>query len=253
MRVEMAARTPASSAGVDLYIDRLGHDVVSHAIVIPDVNPEIWQLRPDFVALSIVVRGGRNEPGHDLAGSQFTRPAWAEDHLAAWREAYKAFGSKPQRTPCSAEALWRRLERDGALTSINAVVDLYNAVSLRYAIPVGGEDLATYQGAPRLLRATGTEMFQATRDGQPVDETVDRGEVIWRDDAGVTCRRWNWRQSARTRITLSSTDMWFIIERLEPMSLEALDAAGDALTAGLFALQPSARITRTVIQPPPIA
>ena len=213
----------------------------------PDVNPEIWQLRPDFVALSIVVRGGRNESGRDLVASAFSRPAWAEGHLAAWREAYKAFGSKPQRTPSSAEALWRRLERDGSLASINAVVDLYNAVSLRFAVPVGGEDLALYHGVPRLLRASGDEVFQATRDGQPVDETVDRGEVIWRDDAGVTCRRWNWRQTARTRITPLSTDMWFIIERLEPMSLDALAAAGDELTAGLLALKPDASITSTVI------
>jgi DNA/RNA-binding domain of Phe-tRNA-synthetase-like protein len=218
--------------------------------VTPDVNPEIWQLRPDFVALSIVVRGGRNAMGRDLVASAFSRPAWAEDHLSAWRDAYKAFGSKPQRTPCSAEALWRRLDRDGALASINAVVDLYNAVSLRFAVPVGGEDLATYHGVPRLLRAAGDEAFQATRDGQSVDETVDRGEVIWRDEFGVTCRRWNWRQTARTRITKSSTDMWFIVERLEPMPLDALRAAGDALTAGLLALKPDALITSTVIQAP---
>jgi DNA/RNA-binding domain of Phe-tRNA-synthetase-like protein len=217
--------------------------------VIPDVNSEIWQLRPDFVALSIVARGCRNGSGHELLAADFSQPVWAVDHLAAWREAYKAFGSKPQRTPCSAEALWRRLARDGTLGSINAVVDLYNTISLRYAVPVGGEDLASYQGAPRLLRANGDEVFQAVRDGQPVDEVVDRGEVIWRDDVGVTCRRWNWRQTPRTQITSRSTDMWFIIERLEPMPLAALTAAGDELVAGLLGLQPDTAITSTLIQP----
>jgi DNA/RNA-binding domain of Phe-tRNA-synthetase-like protein len=215
----------------------------------PDVNPEIWQLRPDFIALSLVVRGGRNEAGRDLAAGTIARPAWANDHLAAWRDAYRAFGSKPQRTPCSAEALWRRLDRDGTLGSINAIVDLYNAVSLRYAVPVGGEDLAMYRGAPRLIRAKGDEVFHATRDGQLVEEIVDPGEVIWRDDAGVTCRRWNWRQTARTRITTSSTDMWFVIERLDPMPLDALRAAGEELAAGLLGLQPGAEITTTLIQP----
>lgn len=121
----------------------------------PFVNEAVWALRPDFVALSIVVRGGRNETsdaGAAMQGRQIARPAWADDHLAAWRDAYRAFGAKPQRTPCSAEvgslcgptsqrwlgdpprtadALWRRVERNGALTPINAVVDLYNAVSLR--------------------------------------------------------------------------------------------------------------------------
>jgi DNA/RNA-binding domain of Phe-tRNA-synthetase-like protein len=219
--------------------------------VTPVVNPEIWQLRPDFTALSLVVRGGRNGAGRDLVAGDFVRPAWAEDHLAAWREAYKAFGSKPQRTPCSAEALWKRLDRDGRLGTINAVVDLYNAVSLRYAIPVGGEDLAAYQGVPHLVRAAGDERFPAMRDGQPVDEAVDPGEVVWRDDIGVTCRRWNWRQTARTRITTTSTDMWFIIERLTPMPLDVLHQAGETLAAGLRALQPEALISSTLIQAPP--
>lgn len=144
--------------------------------MIPEVNPEIWQLRPDFVALSLVVRGGRNEAGQNLLAHRFARPAWAQTHLAAWRDAYIAFGSKPQRTPCSAEALWRRLDRDGALTSINAVVDLYNAVSLRYAVPVGGEDLATYQGAPRLVRARGTECFTQREMDNPSTRSWTQGK-----------------------------------------------------------------------------
>jgi DNA/RNA-binding domain of Phe-tRNA-synthetase-like protein len=82
----------------------------------PTIDPAIWQLRPDFAALSIVVRGGRNAPS---AGNDDWRPTapppWAQPHLEAWREAYRAFGSKPQRTPCSAEALRWRVERDGRL------------------------------------------------------------------------------------------------------------------------------------------
>lgn len=36
---------------------------------------------------------------------------------------------------------------------------------------------------------------------EPAVEHPRPGEVIWRDDAGVTCRQWNWRQCTRTRIT----------------------------------------------------
>jgi DNA/RNA-binding domain of Phe-tRNA-synthetase-like protein len=135
----------------------------------PEVNAAVWALRPDYVALSIVVRGGRNEASAVHSGTvsaNMPRPAWAEPHLASWREAYKAFGAKPQRTPCSAEALWRRLQRDGTLVSINALVDLYNAISVTYAVPVGGEDLSAYVGAPRLVRAAGNEPFETTREGQ---------------------------------------------------------------------------------------
>ena len=212
----------------------------------PQVNPEIWALRPDFVALSVVVHSGRNEapaPGGAGPARPVERPFWAEAHLAAWREAYRAFGAKPQRTPCSAEALWKRVEREGALAAISAVVDLYNAVSLRYAVPVGGEDLAAYAGVPQLVRADGSEPFMTVRDGFPVVEMVEPGEVIWRDDSGATCRRWNWRQTPRTRLDVATTEMWFVLERLEPMPIDALLEAGAALVAGLRALAPAADIT----------
>ena len=55
---------------------------------------------------------------------------WREAHLEAWRDAYRAFGAKPQRTPCSAEALLRRVQREGTLPRINAIVDLYNALNV---------------------------------------------------------------------------------------------------------------------------
>jgi len=219
----------------------------------PHVNPEVWALRPDFVALSLVVRGGRNEArsGADAGPARpVERPSWADAHLEAWREAYRAFGAKPQRTPCSAEALWKRVERDGALSPINAVVDLYNEVSLRYAVPVGGEDLSAYAGVPRLVRAAGDEPFLTTRDGEPVVETVEPGEVIWRDDRGVTCRRWNWRQTPRTRLDVASTDMWFVLERLDPMPIDSLVEAGDMLVAGLRKLAPNAQIAIELVMEP---
>lgn len=217
----------------------------------PVVNEAIWRLRPDFVALSIVVRGGANAPSAAAAtASAVARPAWADGHLAAWRDAYRAFGAKPQRTPSSVEALYRRLEREGTMARINAVVDLYNEVSVRFALPVGGEDLARYAGQPRLVRAGGGEPFETMREGQPFVEPVDAGEVVWRDDAGVTCRRWNWRQSPRTRLDLATTDMWFVLERLEPMPLAALEEAGDALVDGLRRLAPAAAVERTLLSRP---
>lgn len=206
----------------------------------PRIAPEIFALRPDFMALSIFVEGIANTATTEFSRGELTSAAarladasWAEAHLNAWREAYRAFGAKPQRTPCSAEALRKRCERDGALPEANAVVDLYNAVSLRFAIPVGGEDASCYQGPPQLVRALGEETFDTIADGQPKLETVDKGEVVWRDSRGVTCRRWNWRQGTRTRITETSSTLWFVLERLDPMPVEALLTAGRELIVGL--------------------
>ena len=206
----------------------------------PRIAPEIFALRPDFMALSIFMEAAPNTASTAFSRARLASAAgdlgsapWAEAHLNAWRDAYRAFGAKPQRTPCSAEALRKRCERDGTVPATNAVVDLYNAISLRFAIPVGGEDAAAYVGSPQLVRATGAETFDTMADGQPKLETVEKGEVVWRDSLGVTCRRWNWRQGTRTRITEASTSLWFVLERLEPMPTEALLMAGKELVEAL--------------------
>jgi DNA/RNA-binding domain of Phe-tRNA-synthetase-like protein len=217
----------------------------------PTIAPEIFALRPDFAALSIYAEDVRNKPS-DAHSETLLRDAclaldsapWAEAHLASWRDAYRAFGAKPQRTPCSVEALRKRAQRDGMLPTVNAVVDLYNALSLRHALPVGGEDAALYEGSPHLIRAAGDEPFDTVAEGAPRIETAEQGEVVWRDDRGITCRRWNWRQGIRTRITEHSTRMWFVLERLEPMPIEALLEAGENLIEGLQRLSPGVRTSR---------
>lgn len=216
----------------------------------PTIAPDVYALRPDFRALSIMAEGITNADSTPESGVALARAcrepcgaAWAEPHREAWREAYRAFGAKPQRTPCSAEALLKRATRDGTLPGINAVVDLYNAVSLRYALPVGGENVDAYRGSPRLVRATGSEAFDAMQAGAPIVEHPDQGEVVWRDELGVTCRRWNWRQGLRTRIEVPTTRMWFVLEALGPMPDAALMEAGHELADGLRQLSPGASIS----------
>ena len=212
---------------------------------VPVVAPEVFALRPDFRVLSIHVKGMANTASNPetkaALASACRAPCaepWAEAHCEAWREAYRAFGAKPQRTPCSAEALLKRVVRDGTLPSVNAVVDLYNAVSLRFAIPVGGENAEAYAGAPHLVRASGSEPFETMQAGAPLIEVPEPGEVIWRDERGVTCRRWNWRQGTRTRIEATTTDMWFVLEALDPMPDATLMDAGRKLIRGLRSLSP---------------
>lgn len=212
----------------------------------PQISPAIYRLRPDFTALSITVVGALNAPSDAASAALLTAACkaandepWAQAHLEAWREAYRSFGAKPQRTPCSAEALRKRADRDGELPLVNAVVDLYNAVSLRYAVPVGGEDAARFEGDPALVVASGGEPFDTVQSGTPAVEHVDAGEVVWRDGRGVTCRRWNWRQGVRTRIAEDTQQMWFVLERLGPMPIDALHEAGEALIDGLRRLSPN--------------
>ena len=220
----------------------------------PIVDPAVRALRPDFVALSLVARGARNGPSDAESAARLAEacraaadsPDWAAAHLDAWREAYRGFGAKPQRTPCSAEALRKRAQRDGGLPPINRMVDLYNALSVRWAVPIGGEDLAAYEGPPRLVRATGDEIFEALSNGEAVIEHPDPGEVVWRDDRGVTCRRWNWRQGRRTRLDERTTRAFFVFDRLEGLAVEDLHRAADDLSGLLRERWPACRLERLV-------
>jgi DNA/RNA-binding domain of Phe-tRNA-synthetase-like protein len=85
------------------------------------------------------------------------------------------------------------------------------------------------------------------KDGAPAVEAPEAGEVVWRDDRGVTCRRWNWRQGVRTRLNPDARRMWFILESLGAMPIEALEQARDKLVAGLQAMSPGARIEAGLI------
>ncbi|MGA4582814.1 B3/4 domain-containing protein [Enterobacter hormaechei] len=218
------------------------------SLLTPSIDSRLVGIAPGFRALSIlVVAAPITQP--EVAPAALAQACqqmlnddvpWAENHLAAWDEVFKAFGAKPKRTPCSASALRKRVMRDGSLPPLDPVVDIYNAISIRYAIPVGGENLAAYSGAPRLTLADGSEPFDTFKEGEPVVENPEPGEVIWRDDLGVTCRRWNWRQGIRTRLDSQAQSMWFILESLPSMPLAALQEAGDELVSNLQKLMPGA-------------
>ena len=222
------------------------------------VDDAVFALRPDYRAVLVTADGLRGGAG-DGTSERFLAAAEATardrldgrrpeelPHPAAWRGAYRAFGAKPQRTRPSVEALLRRLDPDG-LPRIDRITDVYNAVSVGHLLPLGGEDRAAYAGPPRLVRADGTEPFDTTAGGEPVVEHPEPGEVVWRDDAGVTCRRWNWRQGVRTRITTGTTSALFVLDVLDPMTDDAARAAADALTEGLLALGPDVAVHRRLL------
>ena len=221
------------------------------------VDDAVFTLQPDYRAVLVAVNGlipGPSDQASDallVAAEEAARRATSErpvdqlPHVAAWRDAYRAFGAKPQRTRNSVEALLRRAA--SGLPRVNRLTDIYNAVSVLHQIPVGGEDLTRYCGAPRLVRATGTEPFDTMADGVTVTEHPEPGEVVWCDDTGVTCRRWNWRQARRTQLSDDTTSALFIIDALEPMTDEALHAATEDLISHLMRLGPDVEVARRLI------
>jgi len=221
------------------------------------VDHAVFELRPDYRALLLVVDGLVPVPSDQDSEALLERaessarqalretPVDQLPHIAAWRAAYRAFGAKPQRTRNSVEALMRRTE--SGLPRVNRLTDIYNAVSVLHQLPLGGEDLTGYSGAPQLIRATGTEPFDTTADGTAVIEHPDAGEVVWCDDAGVTCRRWNWRQARRTQLRDDTTTALFIMDVLDPMTDAALQATLDDLSSHLLRLGPDVHIARRLM------
>ena len=232
-------------------------DLLQKFVADGHVDAAVFALRPDYrvvlMAVDRVVPGPSDQSGEALLLEAETkarrmlrdRPADAIPHVAAWREAYRAFGAKPQRTRPSVEALLRRVE--AGLPRIDRITDAYNAVSIACLLPVGGEDLDRYAGAARLVRAAGDEDFDTTADGQPAVEHPDPGEVVWRDDRGVTCRRWNWRQCVRTRITHTTTTAMFVLDGLAALGPGGLRAAEAELTESLAGLSPGATFTSRLL------
>ena len=224
------------------------------------VEPAVFELRPDYRALLLVVDGLDPDAASSSADELIDRaeaharallatsPVEDLPHIAAWRDAYRAFGAKPQRTRNSLEALTRRAAH--GLPRVNALTDVYNAISVLHQLPLGGEDLHRYEGPARLVRAIGEEPFAAIANGESVIEHPEAGEVVWRDDAGVTCRRWNWRQGRRTGLSDETRTAFFILDVLAPVTDLELTAAADALAQALSALDSEVHVSRRLVDAP---
>jgi DNA/RNA-binding domain of Phe-tRNA-synthetase-like protein len=222
------------------------------------IAPEVFQLRPDYRALLLVITNIPPAPS-DAQSEALLQEAEASakatlaktpvteiPHVKAWREAYTAFGAKPKKTQNSLEALTRRVDK--GLPRVNRLTNIYNAISVKHQIPLGGEDLDKYSGAPFLTRAKGDEKFEMNSRGEVVNEPPSTGEVIWCDDVGVTCRVWNWRQGPRTALTDDTTNVLIIMDALQPFSDNQLNAAAEELSQVLSGLSPEVKVFRRLLK-----
>jgi DNA/RNA-binding domain of Phe-tRNA-synthetase-like protein len=218
------------------------------------VDPAVHAEHPDYVALVLLASGLGNGPSDAGSEAQLAAAeahlrdsglerATEHPHIAAWRAAFSAFGAKPSRYPSSAEALIGRVLKGQPLPRVNALVDLYNAVSVRHVVPLGGEDADRLEGPLHLTVAAGGEPFDPRGDGLDL-EAVPAGEVVWRDDRGVTCRRWNWRQGRRTQLTDATTRAFFVFDRLDGLAVDELHDAADELADLLRDRWPDCRLDR---------
>lgn len=144
-----------------------------------------------------------------------------EPKIESWRKAYSSFGAKPKKYKSSVESLFRMILKGVDLRHIGKVVDTYNFISLKHMVPAGGDDMAKVEGDVVLRFARGDEPFTALNSSQ--EEVVKQGEVIYADDRDVLCRRWNWRECDKTKMTEETRDVVLVVEGLPPVTGEEME------------------------------
>jgi len=150
--------------------------------------------------------------------------------LAAWRQTFRQFDVNPTKYRSAPEALLRRLTKSGDIPSINALVDIGNLVSIRYALPVAVFDTRAVRRPVTVHLADGSERYRELGSEETVQPEV--GEVIFSDATDmVLARRWCWRQSAESAAHRDTTDILIAVEAQHEQGQHDVQAAVDDLLA----------------------
>lgn len=190
------------------------------------VENEFWSLFPEAQISVLVVKGldntvdeskgpyfkslldkGAKRAEEYISDDNFTQ----NEVIQEWRQAFSKFKTK-KGARSSIEALLKRISQGREFNPINPLVDIYNSVSLSYAVPCGGEDLEKIAGHLRLGKAKGGEPFFPL--GAESDAPALPEEIIYYDDEGAVCRCLNWREAQRTMLTEETKDAVLVIEAI---------------------------------------
>lgn len=142
------------------------------------------------------------------------------DHpmIQPWSQAYGKFGINPKKYPPSIAALLKRIKSGKDIPHINLLVDIYNYFSLKYVLPIGGEDLDWLCGDLNLTFTKGGEPFRPI--GSIEVEQAQEGEAAYMDNGGITCKYWNYRECERTKFTPKTVNAVLLIEDLSKMHMD---------------------------------
>lgn len=201
------------------------------------VENEFWELFPQAQISIMVAKGLDNsvDESKDLyfkslldKGSKRAEdfisdePFTQNEIIQEWRQAFTKFKTK-KGARSSIEALLKRVSQGREFNPINPLVDIYNSVSLSYAVPCGGEDIDKIEGGLHLAKAQGGEPFFPL--GAETDAPALPEEIIYHDDEGAVCRCLNWREAKRTMLTEETRDAVLVIEAVNEEQAKRAQAA----------------------------
>ena len=164
-----------------------------------------------------------------LAAEHIQNPEFTQNPIIrTWRDAFYKFKTK-KGARCSIEAQLKRVSKGNDIGTIIPLVDIYNGISLKYGVPIGGENIDAFDGDIRLTVAEGGEEFITY--GSDKSEPPYPGEVVYKDNAGAICRCFNWRESVRTMLTEDTTNAFMIIETVAGERDDVMDQALEEMKA----------------------
>lgn len=201
------------------------------------VDSSFWELFPEAKIGVVTLKDFNNiqeqlpefegllKESNEMATAYLTEPVFSDNAvIKVYRDAYKKFKTK-KGVRSSIENLLKRSQGEKAVGNINLLVDIYNAASLRYALPCGAEDMDTFVGDLRLTITEGGDEFYLI--GEEENNPTLPNELCYKDDAGAVCRCFNWRDGARTMITPNTKNAFLVIELIDPSREDALQEALD--------------------------
>ena len=219
---------------------------------------EIWRDFPKLVPGVIVADGiapdvavgEQIEKYSRLASGRLANATESElPEIRAWRQTFSRMGLKPTQYRCASESLLRRFRKEGSLPRIHPLIDLCNAVSLAYAIPIAVFDRSRINGSLKVRRATGDELYE-TFAGEL--EHPEQGEVIFADNDGrAHARRWTNRQSGASAIRDSTSEILIVAEAMHPTAAEDIPRLIADLANDLRTLWPTTPTTAILTQASP--
>ena len=204
-------------------------DAAIGILAVRDMRPAADVPPEDAAAVARLLRDANEQANRHLTSNTISE----NEAVRVWREAYRMFKTK-KGARCSIENLLKRVLKGNPVGSITPSVDVYNAISLKYALPVGGEDLDSLAGDLRLGVTEGGDAFLPL--GEDAEDPTLPGELCYRDDEGAVCRCWNWRDGQRTMLTENTKNAFLILECVDPARTDDLKAAAAMLAEKVQAL-----------------
>jgi DNA/RNA-binding domain of Phe-tRNA-synthetase-like protein len=221
--------------GAHAFLKRGGPVYFEHSSEIwgdfPELVPGV--LFAEGIAPDVSVDGSIDEFNARAESRLATAPEAELPEIQAWRRAFSRMGLKPTQYRCASESLLRRFRKEKSLPRIHPLIDVCNAISLAFAVPIAVFDVAEVADYLEVRYASGDETYLSF-SGEI--ESPEAHEVIFADDARrAHARRWTNRQSRYSAVRDTTTRVLIVAEALHEAAPEDIprlvDAVGDQLQA----------------------